>query len=534
MGPALTPPKAGKTAQAQRAVPFSAKHILVPAFFLLLLAIGLAVYKDYGLTWDDLAQVEIGELNFKYAFQGDPALLSLKNRYYGPLFEMFLYAVTRGMPDRQLFLVRHLLTFAVFYVGVFFLYLLAKKITQSWQAGLLAALFLAATPPIFAHAFYNSKDIPFLAAFILAVYTLTRCLDHAAYRNILLHALASAVLVALRAPGILIFGLTLGLMGLYLVFQPGLQGRRGWLARALLYAGVTGGLVVLFWPVLWRDPAGEFINALQQMSKFPWDGGTVLYRGSFIDAQALPWHYIPVWMLITIPLPYLALAMVGGLKAGFGFLLRTGKILAPEKRDFLILAAWLVLPVLAVILFQSVLYDGWRQMYFVYPPLVILAAQGAKALFAVRLPKIPPKWLKAVAALLVAAALVEPLYFMAQVHPHENVYFNRLGGKDMARVKRHYELDYWGLSYKQGLEYLLENDPSENLKIYVFNRPGRINALILPEEQRKRLVYADKPEQATYFLTNYRWHPQPFDYPDEIYAIRVGNASILSIFRLKP
>ena len=499
----------------------------------MLLVVGLAVYKNYGLTWDDLAQIEIGELNFKYAFLGDPALLALKNRYYGPLFEVLLYVVTRSLPERQLFLTRHLLTFAAFYAGVVFLYLLTKRITKSWGAALFASLLLAATPPIFGHAFYNSKDIPFLAAFILAVYTLAGCLDHPAYRNVVLHALTSAALIALRTPGILVPVLTLGMMGLYLIFQPGSQGRGGWLARVLLYAALTGGLVVLFWPVLWHDPASEFINALQQMSKFPWDGGTVLYRGSFVDARSLPWHYIPVWMLITIPLPYLALAAVGGLKEGFGVLIRPGSLLAPEKRSFILLTVWLILPVLAVILFRSVLYDGWRQMFFVYPPLVIFAAQGARALFTVRNPKIPAAWHKAFAGLLAAAALAGPLCFMVQNHPYENVYFNRLGGKDMARVKRHYELDYWGLSYKQGLEYLLANDPSETLKIYVFNRPGRINALILPADERKRLVYTDTPEEADYFLTNYRWHPQPYDYPDEIYAIRVGNASILSVFRLR-
>ncbi|MCC6146914.1 MAG: glycosyltransferase family 39 protein [Anaerolineaceae bacterium] len=504
------------------------------AFFLTLLAVGLAVYKDYGLTWDDLAQIEIGELNFKYAFQGDPTLFALKNRYYGPLFEMFLYAVTRGLPDRQLFLPRHLLTFASVYAGVAALYFLAKKITGSWLAGLLASVLLVTTPFIFAHAFYNSKDIPFLTAFIVAAWTLMRSLDVPACRNTVLHALASAAVIALRAPGILIFGLTLGLFGLHFLLQPGTEGRRGWLVQGVFYALLTAGLALLFWPVLWHDPVGGFIQAMRQMGKFPWEGGTVLYRGQFVEAAALPWHYIPVWMLITIPLPYLALAAIGGIKAGFSFLFRPGSILAPDKRNFLILTAWLVIPILTVIVLRSVLYDGWRQMFFVYPPVVIFAALGVKALFSIRIPQIRPVWARGAAGVLLAAALFKPLLFMAQNHPHENVYFNRLGGEDMARVKRHYELDYWGLSYKQGLEYLLAYDDSETIPIYVFNRPGRINAQILPEEQRKRLAYMDKPEEATYFLTNYRWHPQPYDYSDEIYAIRVGNASIFSIFRLRP
>lgn len=513
---------------------FTLRNVLVLAFFLALLASGLLFFRDYGLTWDDLAQIEIGELNFKYVFHGDPSLLTLKNRYYGPLFEMFLYAVTNRMPDRMLFFTRHLLTFASFYVGMIYFYKLAKKITCGWQYGLAACLLLATTPILFGHAFFNSKDIPFLAAFIVAAYSLVFTLEKPVWQNIVLHAVASAVLISLRAPGILIFGLTLGLFAFHWIFQPGEAKHRRWFVLILIYTAVTAGLVILFWPILWHDPVGEFVNAMQQMSKFPWEGGTVLYRGQFVDSKALPWHYIPVWMLITIPLPYLALAAVGGLAEGLRCILRGGKTLTTERRNFFILAGWLLVPLLTVIILHSVLYDGWRQMFFIYPPLVILAILGLKALFSIRISLIPQRWLQGCLFLLCAIFMIEPVVFIVHNHPFEHVYFNRLGGADMARVKRHYELDYWGLSYKQGLEYLLKNDPSETVKVYVFNRPGKINALILPEADRRRLVYMDKPEDAAYFLTNYRWHPQPYDYTDEIYTIKIGNASIFSVFRLKP
>lgn len=513
---------------------FSAKNLAIFAFFALLLAAGLFIYQDYGLTWDDLAQVEIGELNYRYVFQGDPALLTLKNRYYGPLFEVILYAVTQGLPERQLFLARHLLTFLAFYGGVFFFYLLAKRMTRSWIIGLLACALLAATPRIFAHSFYNSKDIPFLAAFIAAVYTLVVYLDEKSIRNAGFHALASAIVIALRAPGILIFALTIGFLLLDLFFQPQPGQQRRWILSGLFYAALTTALGILFWPVLWHNPPVEWINAIKQMSQFPWEGGVVLYRGRFVEANALPWHYIPIWMLITIPLPFLALSAAGGISSGISFLRKPEKINAPEKRNFLILASWLLIPILAVILLHSVLYDEWRQMIFVYPALVLFAAQGVQAIAGLRIPRLSPRWLQVTATLIAIAALVEPLSFILRYHPHENVYFNRLGGYDMARVKRHYELDYWGLSYKQGLETILENDPSEKIRVHVFNRPGRINALILPEKQRQRLVYVDNPEQADYFLTNYRWHPEPYDYPDEVYAIRVGNASIFSVFKMHP
>ncbi|MEJ7661967.1 MAG: hypothetical protein WKG07_21545 [Hymenobacter sp.] len=44
----------------------------------------------------------------------------------------------------------------------------------------------------------------------------------------------------------------------------------------------------------------------------------------------------------------------------------------------------------------------------------------------------------------------------------------------------------------------------------------------------------DDPQQADYFLTTYRYHPEPYpEYPTEAQAIRAGGRRVLSIFRVK-
>jgi len=508
--------------------------VIVLAFFLFLLALGLLLYQDYGLTWDDLAQVEIGELNFNYAYQGDPALFSLKNRYYGPLFEMLLHWITRDLADPQRFFSRHLLTFFSFYLGMIFFYKLTKRITRNWLFGLLGCIILLLSPRIFAHSFYNSKDIPFMAMFIIAVYTLIKFLDKKNLLNALIHALGSAMLIALRAPGILIPALTLGFLLLEVLVRSKRTSIKMTILTGVLYAIITGGLTILFWPILWHDPLNEFINALQQMSKFPWLGGVVFYRAQFVDAQQLPWHYIPLWILITTPLAYLALAGLGAIKESISFFASKGLIVTARKRNFLILTAWSVLPILAVISLKSVLYDAWRQMFFIYPAIVLFAMLGLQAIYNLRTAQLPRQVFIAISILIFLGIILAPLNFMLNNHPHQNVYFNRLGGEDMARVKRHYELDYWGLSYKQGLEYILANDPSDTIMINVANAPGKINSHILPFEQAARLQYVETPEEADYFLTNYRYHPESYEYENEVQSIMVGNVSILSIFKIQP
>ncbi len=123
---------------------------------------------------------------------------------------------------------------------------------------------------------------------------------------------------------------------------------------------------------------------------------------------------------------------------------------------------------------------------------------------------------------------------MIRYHPHQNVYFNILAGKNMKEVKNSFELDYWGLSYRQALEYILKNDKDKVIKIYVTNACGWYNSLILPSDDRKRLVYVkrDSLDEAKYFISNYRWHKDEYPYEDEYFSIKIGGTKIMVVYRL--
>ena len=110
---------------------------------------------------------------------------------------------------RDIFFMRHLCTFLMFYIGVFFFYLLCKYHFDSWVIGLLGSLFLILSPRIFAHSFYNSKDLAFLSMFIIGIYTLVKYLDKKTLLRASFHALTCAILIDIRMVGILVPGLTL-------------------------------------------------------------------------------------------------------------------------------------------------------------------------------------------------------------------------------------------------------------------------------------------------------------------------------------
>ena len=154
------------------------------------------------------------------------------------------------------------------------------------------------SPPIFGHAFFNSKDTPFLAAFIVSAYTLLRFLDRPGARTALVHAIVTAWLMAIRAPGLLMPVLTVAGIAFCLRLRgPG----RAKLVRGLVaFAVALPLLTIAFWPTLWHEPWASFRNAVATMSRFPWTQ-QVLYRGVFLSATDLPWHYAPVWIAITTP-----------------------------------------------------------------------------------------------------------------------------------------------------------------------------------------------------------------------------------------
>jgi len=248
------------------------------------------------------------------------------------------------------------------------------------------------------------------------------------------------------------------------------------------------------------------------MSSFPWTT-TVLYLGKYIEAKDLPWHYLPVWIFISTPLIYSL-----GFLAGVGFLVK--------KRNNLVYLLWFFVPLLGVIIFKSVVYDSWRQLFFIYPAFLLISLAGLRKVW-----DLNKSWLKTLIIGTIVLNLSTTGYFMIRNHPYQNLYFNLLTGRDGEKMEERFELDYWGLSYRQALEYIIENDKDKEITIYVPNEPGEINSYLLEKEERERLVYVDDLNKAKYFLTNYRWQDQEYPY-EEIYSIKVNQAKIMGVYRV--
>ena len=376
------------------------RRIAVSLFFAALAALGVAIFSDYGIAWDEPRQREVGAVSARYvvevlapalsqrAFSGVPALATFVDRDYGVVFEMPAYLVERllGLDDtRDIFLLRHLLNFFVFVAGVYAVFRLGEDRFASWRVGLLGAACLVLSPRIFADAFYNSKDLVFLSAFAVATHTLIVFVRQPTGRTAVWHGAAMAVAIDVRLMAIVLPAATVAVVAARWV-KGELQWRHALLVLVLC-TGVTAVIGVALFPFLWSNPLGHLVEAFRNMSHFR-VRGTMRYLGQDIWSDQVPWHYLPVWVAVTTPPVYLAMAAVGG--AGVGRQLTRARhrlwLNDGELMD-LVFVALLCGPVLAVVVLKSVVYDGWRHLYFVYPALLMVALRGGVTVW-----NVVPRW----------------------------------------------------------------------------------------------------------------------------------------------
>jgi hypothetical protein len=518
------------------------ERIVSGTFFAVLLILGLTVYKDYGVSWDEGMSRTNGTWNYNYVTSGDRESFDSKSlqatqsgyyeRYYGSAFDLGLVTLERVLrltDSRSVYLMRHLATFGFFYLGTLAFYWLLRRRFGDWRLALLGAVFLVLSPRLFADAFYNPKDLPFLALVQIALASMIFFLDNMSWQRALLHGLACALCIDIRIFGLLLPVITvvLAVPRLWELHSAGQRVRANTASLGICLGAIACGTYA-FWPLLWTHPVTNFLKALRALGRVPWSG-TILYIGQVVPAGKLPWHYLFVWIAITTPLLYLILFAAGLIHCLFKALTHPWRWLLEDTLEVAFLVT-LTAPLAAVVILHSNVYDGWRHLYFTYPPLLYFSILGVAIVtsWLSRLGKVAVP-ARVLAALTVVLCLLQVFWTMIRYHPLQNIYFNQLAGRNLTEIRRRFEMDYWGLSQRKALERLLAIDPSPAIRV---SAPTSINAAILPPALRNRLEFT-KPESATYLISFYRWHPEDYPQEDEVDSIRVDGAKICVIQRIR-
>ena len=506
-----------------RSAPAAPAVVVLAAFA----AVGGAVLDDYGVSWDEPVERSRGVTAVDYVL-GDGALQTdHPHRFYGVSFEAPLVLAERllGLTDsRAVFLLRHLLTHLFFLTGGFFCWLLALRLCGDRRLALFALLLYLLHPRLYAHSFFNPKDIPFLAMFTIALWLVERAFRRDTAAAFALCGVGVGVLVDLRVMGVALFAAVPGLRALDLLQAGDRAGRRRALATGAAFVLAAAGTRYAVAPWLWSDPSA-IVDAFETLVWYD-NPVTTLFQGEVVRWPSIPPHYLPAWVAVTTPPAALLLTL-----AGAAAVVRRG---ASRPRDVLrntglrfewLLLACLVLPPAAVVALQTNLYDGWRQMYFLYAPLCLLAVCGLRGLLAAaRRPG-----LRRATGVLAAAVLAGMAVDVVRLHPHQAAYFNFLVDRSTPeRLRTQYEMLYWGAEHREGLEVLLARHPEATLAV---DATSIHSWAILPAAARDRIVIASEAGRAVdFFIASARPPRAPFPSSlGRLYTRRIYGNTVLTV-----
>ncbi len=492
-----------------RRLPFWAQALAVCGLFAIA---GVALVDDYGVGLDEIHQRRVAIVNADYIAARNIDLLYLRDdRYYGITTEMPLLLAERALrlrDSRHINLTRHFLAHLFFIAGGFACGMLAYRMMGSRWIALLAMMMFLLHPRLYSQSLFNTKDVPFAALLVLALYLAHRAFRRDTLGAFLLCGIVVGLAINLRPFALMLLPMILAMRALDF-WRAGGGERKHILATAGIFAGAALAMMYITYPYYWENPL-RFIESVRVLSQHPTIVNN-LFMGEIYPSDAVPWNYIPVWFAITAPPVALALGAIGC--AAICWQAITPPLAAirdRETRFLVLLLCCFALPIVVVIALQSNIYNGWRHMYFLWAPFCLLAAVGLRRLagggsvqagwgIAARL----PGWVRGggmrrtLAYGIAGVGLITTLTAMAALHPYEYLYFNALTDtKTPDALANRYDMDYWEMAQRQSLEHLIAQYPDSALRVW----PEKQSARILPQNVRERIASLHNPHAADFYL----------------------------------
>jgi len=473
--------------------------------------VALTTLRQFGATWDEEHSMEQGERVLAWYTSGftDRRVIDEGNyRFYGGFFNVLVQFVHRATGS-GLYETSHFFSM-LFGLGGITIAAWIGSALFSPAAGLLAAVFLCLTPVYYGHSFNNPKDLPFAVLSLLSVAAMMACwpkLPRLPRRAWLGTGIAFGLTIGIRIAG----AIELGYLGLSWIAWWA-RSRRVEDLQTLVVSGLKVGVIawlvgVAFWPYLQASPVeGVWQSFLASIHFGDWIA-TIRFDGRDVLSNHLPRSYVPLWFAVTLPEFYFVAAVACLLALGLTWSRRGSQPTGDARRPVFItiLAMSIVMPVGSAIFSHPILYDGIRHLLFVVPPAAILAAIGVSACFA---------WSRHTVARLalgglVAASLASTCVDMVRLHPYESIYFNRSVAGGLPGAYLRFETDYWGQSYKEGVDWLVANYRPQG------TQPIRVANCSIPfltgyylaktAELRARYVSVEDNDDPEVMLATTRW-----------------------------
>lgn len=508
------------------------RHTIATALTALALtAVLVALSPAYGTTYDEPPR-HINGARVLAFYGGSLTYADFRQdrtgaHLYGALFDVIAAWLHRQL-DGDVWTTRHYLNAAFGGIGILATGLLALR-CAGFGGGLLAIALLVLSPRYIGHSMNNPKDLPFAALCALALLSFTavrRAPPFLSWRSAVLIGVALGLPLGVRPGALLYAGYLCVLLATLAVCA------RTWNARILVPVLARAAIAVtvmfivgaLFWPWAHANPFVRPVQAMFEVSRFDWPG-QVLFAGQYIPATNVPWTYLPGWMVVTIPPVVLA-----GMAFALVETVRRRGVARGWRAALWIVAAT---PVAAAIARHSTLYDGWRHVLFIYPPLVVLAASGWHDLI-MRIARWPVALGIAIGMLITGC--LEPLRFIVRNHPNEVVYFNALVGGPRGAFGR-FELDYWGNGMLQATAWCARLAGQAGLPLSISGRPYPI---VRADSSRFPSLIAQPPEHGRHHMLVQLLRGSPDDLRsflqrnDALHVVRTADGAPLAVVQRGP
>lgn len=478
----------------------------------------------------------------------------------------------------QIFEIRHAYIFMWLVIAAFFFYRTCMVLTEKkrWLS-ICGLLIFVLNPRTLVEACYNVKDMLCLPLYTIAMYYGIRILTREKSRDVLWFGIAAALCTSVRiVGGTLLAVLCIVLLGRgiaghnmskqirkiaalcyvfglsYFTCMPKLWnmvfGQNIKKAVLMIAAGILAGLIVRMGFVvqnkygkgiakkyfgglaavsviglcagvrLWLPIASNLLQGIGKIfSVFGnysvWDGD-LFYWGEWILGLELPWHYLFVWIGISVPAAYILLFFVG---AGVQIGAVTGSIKEKKMKNSVAqycLWLWLI-PVIYVLVVNPVLYNGWRHMYFLYNVIALTAVMGLDRLLRIDGRKL---WTAVVSGLLCVSFGMTGVWLVRN-HPYEYTYFNPVV---RSWAVKNFDLDYWCMAEQKCLQYMLDAEPDK--RTINFMATAGITAGVDPQGRLNRM---DSWKDADYVSIGCGGFEGDY-YFDDVYAVYNDDGSVIN------
>jgi hypothetical protein len=505
--------------------------VAVGSLLALAALVGLWTVGDYAITVDEFNADDYGQKSLAWytsLFTNRSNFDSVEDTlwFYGPWFHV-LTTLAQSLELAGHWTTRHLLTFLFGLATLAALLPIARLAGGRW-AGLIAVGLCLTTGYLYGSLFVTPIDVPFMFAMTWATLAIMLMAVPVVplWPATIAAGLLTGLAIATRSSGLITHAYLIGAMTLC-ALEALLRGGHS-AARDLVQIGVRTVSVILIagltatalWPWLQvGNPITQFGEAFLYFANHPasWE---FMHWGEMVHTTTLPWSYVPAQLFVRLPEGFLLLLCVAVL-SGLGSLLailRLGfaptaqawrsrlkeAVMATAKaRQPLIVWTAATVPIAAIILQHSTLYDGIRHVLFLIPMLAVIASFGFVRL-APLLRRFPM-----ISATIAGAYVGHAVLAFILLHPLQYAAFNVFAGGVIGAYGR-FEQDYWSLAVLPALRRLEDRLDREDPSRFASNPPsiklctGFHEDSVAPMFARPWQLESD-PSKADFIIESERW-----------------------------